>query len=216
MKIQISQGNIQDDKADTLIVNLFEGVSAPGGATGAVDKALGGAISELISSGDLTGKSGEVVVLYPHGKIPAKRVLVIGLGKQDELNLEGVRQAVAAALKRGRDLNAKDIASVVHGAGAGGLKTTEAAQAVVEGALLGLYRFDSLKKESDKKGEVEVFTLVEYEAAKLAEVQAGARLAETVVTGVYLARDLVNLPPNLATPSKMASVAQEIADAYGM
>ena len=216
MKIQVTQGSIQEIKADTLIVNLFEGVSAPGGATGAVDKALGGAISELITSGDLTGKSCEVGVLYPHGSIPAKRVLVVGLGKQDELSLEGVRKAVATALKRGRDLNAREVASVVHGVGAGGLKMAEAAQATVEGALLGLYRFDTLKKDIEKKGAIEIFTLVEFEAAKLADVQAGARLAEIVVEGVYLARDLVNLPPNMATPTKMASVAQEIAGAYGM
>ncbi len=71
MKIQALQGAIQEAQADTLIVNLFDDVTTPGGATGAVDQALGGAISELIASGDLTGKAGEVGVLYPRGAIPA-------------------------------------------------------------------------------------------------------------------------------------------------
>jgi len=56
------QGNIQDADADTLIVNLFEGVKTPGGATGAVDRALNGAISEMAAAGDLRGIAKEVGV----------------------------------------------------------------------------------------------------------------------------------------------------------
>ena len=65
MEINVKQDSIQACDADTIIVNLFEGVTTPGGATGAVDAALDGAISELIASGDFRGKGGEVAVLYP-------------------------------------------------------------------------------------------------------------------------------------------------------
>jgi leucyl aminopeptidase len=58
MKITVKQGGIEEQTADTLIINLFDDVQTPSGATGAVDQALGGAISELIASGDLTGKAG--------------------------------------------------------------------------------------------------------------------------------------------------------------
>ena len=67
MNIVVSQGNIQASEADTLIVNLFDDVTTPAGATGAVDQAMDGAISELIASGDLSGKAGEVGILYPRG-----------------------------------------------------------------------------------------------------------------------------------------------------
>ncbi len=46
MQVTVEQGSIQDTTADTIIVNLFDGVSSPGGATGALDGALGSAISE--------------------------------------------------------------------------------------------------------------------------------------------------------------------------
>ncbi len=88
MKIQATTGQLETTSTDALIVNLFQGVTSPGGATGAVDKALGGAISDLIAQGDLTGKSGEVIVLYPRGSVPAKRVLVAGLGKQADFDAE--------------------------------------------------------------------------------------------------------------------------------
>jgi leucyl aminopeptidase len=215
MKLNVLQGNIQQAAVDAIIVNLFEGVTQPGGAAGAVDRALGGAISDLITSGDLHGKAGEVTVLYPRGAIPAARVLVIGLGKADTFDLEGVRRAAAAAIKRARDLNAKTVASIVHGAGVGGLQIQPAAQALVEGTLLGLYRYDA-PKQSEPVNQVETFTLVEQAADKLAQIEAGVRAAEAIVEGVTLARDLVNLPPNIATPTRLADTARQIAATYGM
>lgn len=65
MEIEVKQGGIQTAEADTIVVNLFEGGQAPTGATGAVDMALQGALTELIEAGDLTGKAGEVVTVYP-------------------------------------------------------------------------------------------------------------------------------------------------------
>ena len=74
MNVKLFQGSIQAQAADTIIVNLFDDVTTPSGGTGAVDKALDGAISELIANGDISGKAGEVGVLYPRGLIPAKRM----------------------------------------------------------------------------------------------------------------------------------------------
>ncbi len=215
MKIIVQQGNIQETAVDAIIVNLFEGVTQPGGATGAVDRALGGAISDLIANGDLHGKAGEVAVLYPRGTIPAVRVLVVGLGKEEALNLEGVRRAAAVAIKRARDLNARTVATIVHGAGIGGLQTQEAAQAVAEGALLGLYRYEA-PKQSEPVNQVESLTLVEQAADKVGQIEAGVHLAQATVEGVTLARDLVNMPPNVATPTRLAEVARQIAKTYGM
>lgn len=213
METTIIQGSIQEQVVDTIIVNLFEGVTAPSGATGAVDKALNGAISELIANGDISGKAGQVGVLYPRGLIPAKRVLIVGLGQRDGFDLEGVRQAAATAVTRARDLNAKAVASIVHGAGIAGLPAGAAAQATIEGTLLALYQFDA-DKEKEPQNEIESFVLVEFDESKVAEMERGMETAVAIVTGTALARDLVNMPPNVATPTKLAQVAQEIATAH--
>ncbi|MBS3933263.1 MAG: leucyl aminopeptidase [Truepera sp.] len=215
MNLQVVQGAVQSFAADALIVNLFTGVTAPGGATGALDQALGGAISELIAQGDLKGKSGEVAVLYPRGAVPATRVLIAGLGERHQFDLEAVRRASAEAVKKAQALGARHLATIVHGAGIGGLPIEAAAQATVEGALLALYRFDA-PKQGDKPTPVETLSLVEFDGDKLAQIEAGARRAEAVARGVYLARDLVNLPPNVATPTKLAEVAQQLAADYGL
>ena len=55
MEIKVAIGDVTQQESPALIVNLFEGVEAPGGATGAVDSALGGVISGLISDGEVSG-----------------------------------------------------------------------------------------------------------------------------------------------------------------
>ena len=216
MEIKVSGGSLQESGADTVIVNLFEGVTAPSGATAALDKVLGGAIQELIANGDLRGKLGEVGVLYPRGAIAAKRVLVTGLGPAEKLDLETVRRAAAHAIKKARELGAKHVATIVHGAGAGGLKLAEAAQAVGDGSQLALYKFKAPGKKFVPPNEIETLTLIEADASKLAEIENGARISAAVCPAVYLARDLVSLPPNVATPSMLAATAEEIAKTYGM
>lgn len=74
MQISVQQHSIITDTSDCIVVNLFEGVTTPGGATGTVDTALGGAISRLIASGDFTGKMDTSAVLYTNNQIGAARV----------------------------------------------------------------------------------------------------------------------------------------------
>jgi leucyl aminopeptidase len=217
MKTVVTQGGIQDSLADTIIVNLFEGVTSPGEATGSVDRALNGAISELISQGDLTGEKGKVAVIYPRGAIPARRVLVVGLGKSEEFDAEGVRQAAAAAAKRARELGAVHVASIVHGAGIAGLPVQSAAQATIEGTAMADYRFEADKqREPRERPALETFELVEFSQDKIAAIEEGNRVSQAIIAGVKIARDLVSMPPNVATPSKMAETAQAIARETGL
>ena len=209
MDIQLKQGNITDEAADLVIVNLFQGVTRPGGATGAVDRALGGAISDVIAAGDFTGKSGETLVLYSRGAIPAGRVLVVGLGDAAKFDLRAARNAAATAARKARDLGVKTVATIVHGAGIGGLDPAAAAAALAEGSRLGLYRFAGYRSKPPKdwKPDPATLTVLGLEPAHLAAFQAGIARAEAVAAGVMLARDLVNTPANHMTPSIIAAHA---------
>jgi leucyl aminopeptidase len=93
MQIQTIVGKIQEQETQALVINLFEGVTEPAGATGAVDVALGGAIRALIAAGDFRGKRTEMAVLYPGGEFPARRVLLGGVGKAEKFTVESIRQA---------------------------------------------------------------------------------------------------------------------------
>lgn len=215
MKIEVKSGELQAVQADALIVNLFTGVSEPGGGTGAVDAALSGAISELIHQGDLSGKSGELAVLYPRGAIPARRVIVVGLGEREKFTAEAARRAAGKAALKARELGSASIVTIVHGAGSGGLDAATAAAATAEGTLLALYRYDAPRLERMEKEQPESIVLLEADESKLDAMRSAVQRVDSVAQGVFLARDLVNGPSNVVTPEYMAAIARDLADTYG-
>ncbi len=216
MDVKVLQGSIETTAADAIIINLFDGVELPAGATSAVDKALNGAITDLIRGGDFRGKLNEIAVLYTRGALPAARVIVVGLGKVADFSVDRVRQAAAMAAKKARDLGCKSIASTAHGAGTGQIDPAAAAQAVVEGTVLGLYKWIEHRHVANERGPIESLTLVEFDATKVAAIEAGAHAGEGIASGVNHARDLVNEPPNYLTPAKLAEAAQRIAAETGV
>ncbi|MEM7345978.1 MAG: leucyl aminopeptidase [Chloroflexota bacterium] len=217
MKIDVHQGGIQTIQADAIIVNLFEGVTHPGGATGIVDQALSGAISEVIASGDLTGKLGETIVLYPRGDIPAKRVIIVGLGASSGFGLEQVREAAAVAIKQAKKIGASNVATIVHGGGIGGLDIQDATQAVTEGTMLALYHYEkpTVKPNPDAR-KIDAVTVVEFDSAKIDDINAGVQAGQIIAESVYLTRTLVNQPSNAATPTVLAQTAEAIGEQTGL
>lgn len=215
--VRVVAGNIAEAQVDGLVVNLFEGVTRPGGATGAVDRALGGEVSRLIAKGYIKGKLNETFVIPTFGRIPADNVLVVGLGKSSEFDLDRVRQVSATAAKTLRKAGCQKIATIVHGAGIGGLDPAAAAQALTEGTLLGLYRFDKyLTNREENGGRLEEVQVVEFDATKVPALTEGVERGRIIAEAVNFARDLVNEPANVLTPTEMANRARELADRYGL
>jgi leucyl aminopeptidase len=214
MEIKVLVGDVTEVPVDALLVNLFEGVKTPGGATGAVDKALGGAISQLISQGEIKGKLKEATVIHALGRIKPARVVVVGLGKQSELTLDKVRGVMATACRSLRQIGAKGIATICHGAGIGGVEPEEAAQAIVEGTILGLYSFRRHLTEEPEHGEIEQLIIVEREENKAPALERGSYKGRVTAEAVNSARDMINEPANFMTPTHMAQRAREVAEIH--
>jgi leucyl aminopeptidase len=178
-----------------------------------VDAATRGALSGFLKQGDFEGKVAETAVLYPRG-IRARRLILVGLGPQQDLDLRAVRLASAAAAKRARDLGALTVASVVHGAGRGGLALAEAAQAVAEGALLGHYRFDAYRS-GPRRPAVGRFEVVVHAEADLAPAREAVALGGEWAAATCLARDLANTPGQDLTPAALAARAGALGQAAG-
>ncbi len=216
MELKVIQGNIAQTAADCLVVNLFEGVTEPAGATGALDAALDGAIRYLIAVGDFTGEAGSTAVLYTNGDLPAPRVLLVGLGKADKFDLHGARKAAAVAVKAMSKLKTvKTFATIVHGSGMGGLDVRAAAQVLAEGTLLAQYRSPQYRREVKPKGP-ETGLVVEFDGGRVSQVEAGVRAGEAVALGVMAARDYVSEPPNVLYPGEFARRATAMAEAVGL
>lgn len=216
MEFGVIRGSLTEQSCDVLIVNLFEGVTQPGGGTGAVDRALGGAISRLIEEEDFKGRLGQTTVIRECGGMAAHKVLLVGLGSSETFGNFEVMRAAAAAARKCRSLRAKSAASILHGAGIAGLPTFECARAVVLGTILGCYEYNRLKTENISQNPIEQFSIVELSAEKLGDINLGVTRGKAIGEAVTFARDLVNEPSNVVTPSYLASIAEEIAAAAGM
>jgi len=212
MEITTVAGSITEAAAEAVIVNLFEGVVAPGGATGAMDQALGGQISDLIRAGDIKGKLYEVTIIHTGGRLPSPRVVVMGLGKATEFDAERARRVTATAVRALTAKGVKTIATIVHGAGIGGMDPAQAAQLCVEGAFLGDFRTDSHKTGNDQPAHLERLTIVERDQGKVAVISEGAQRGGIIGDAVNLARFLTNEPSNLLTPSKLAEYAKQASE----
>ena len=217
MEIRVVQGDVAQIQVPAIIVNLFEGVQKPGGATGAVDQALDGAISQLIADGEIKGKKGENTLIHTFGKIGPSRVLVAGLGSQEDFTQERVREVMASSSRYLRKLGMERIATIAHGSGIAGLDVGASAQAIAEGSTLGLYRFKNyLTKNEDGSKELDEILIVERDSGELGELEKGVQRGRLMAEAAILARDMVNEPANVLTPTRMAEIATQVADEEGL
>jgi leucyl aminopeptidase len=227
MQILAQQGDLAQFEADAIIVNLLEGVTTPGGGTGAVDKALKGIISQELQAENprFKGKLGDTLVLPTYGQIPARYVILVGLGKSDELKAHQLRRASAAAMRACKKLKIKTAGTLLNGAGIGGFEANAAARLLAEGAVLGAYQFTKRKGaktiaegnegaengNSDAQNIFESLTVVEKEKGKLADLKDGLRTGQVIANSVNLARDWVNDSANYVTPTFLKEQAESIS-----
>jgi len=216
MEVKVVSGDITKLSLGAIIVNLFEGVKSPGGATGAVDRALGGVITQLITDGEIKGKLNEITLIHSLGKIEPARVVVAGLGKEKDLDLRRIRGVAAEACRFLRKAGVKRVGTIAHGAGTGGIDSEKAVQAVAEGTILGLYTFRKHQTKESEQGEIKELLIVEQDESKLPQMERGCAKGIVLAEATNLARDMANEPANYMTPTDMAEVARKVAQDYGL
>ena len=210
MKIFVKKGNLVDTKSQAIILPLFEDGKKLTGLALEIDKISGGLISELISNGDFEGKPSQISVVYARGTLPAKRIALVGLGKQKEFNLEKLRTAFASVMRHLRSINVKEAATSINLSLLPG-KKEQVVEAAVEGALLGLYQYTPYKTvdREDLKEMGELNIVADVKDYSL--IESAVKKARIISDAVYFARDLVSAPSNEMTPSIMAQKARDIS-----
>ncbi len=217
MDIRVVQEDVTKIKVQALVVNLFEGVQKPGGATGAVDQALEGAITQLIQDGEVKGKKGAFTLIHTFGKIGPSRVLVAGLGKEGSFNQESVREVTAGSCRYLRKLGLESVATIAHGSGIAGLDPRSSGEAIAEGALLGLYHFKIyLTNGEDSNAGIKELLIVEQDSAKVGDLEMGIERGSLLAESAIIARDMVNEPANILTPTRMVELARQVAGEEGL
>ncbi len=207
MKLSLVSRPLTEAGGDVLVVGHYAETERLSPALSALDQKLDGMLSEVLGSERFRGKPEQISHFYTGGRIPARLVLVVGLGKRQDVDTERVRRVTAAALRRCRDLGAKVVSTALLG---DGREARVRAQAIVEGAILGTYAFDRYKKERNEKA-VDELRIVEPDRRVRAGVREGLKVGGIFAAATSYARDLVNEPANHVTPTYLAKVATEIA-----
>ncbi len=207
MKISVASGKLSRQTNDALAFGIFEGEKKLTGEAAALDKLLGGAISQSIKQGRITGKSGELEIFHALGDIPASLVAVAGLGKAGDFNANKLREAAAVV---SRTLRRSKAATVAIQLPESKIAAANAAQAAAEGVVLGLYTFRRHITKKSEYPEVSEVTLL-VAPADVKKAADGASRGEIIATAAALARDMANEPSNFMTPSDVASVAKDVA-----
>jgi leucyl aminopeptidase len=188
-------------KADIAAFIVDEGERLPEAAS-ALDKASGGLLSEAMTGGRFDGKTGQIAVVVLPKTAEARRAVLLGGGKPKKRDARAFETLGAHLIKTVAGSGFKT-ASIVAG-------DAEAAARVATGAKLAMYRFDAYftKLKPDQKPSLSGLSVVcqDVKAAKAAFAPIDA-----ATDGTYLARDLVNLPPNDLHPESFAEKIKELA-----
>lgn len=199
MRATLQMHDVRGVQADAVVVNLFEGVTQPGGATGALDAETGGAIRRAIAQGAIRGKLREVVIVRP-AQGPS-RVVVAGLGPPEGLDPARIQLVAQLAAHAAEEDGARSIATIAHGAGIGGVDPALAAEATVLGTLRALYHFDRYRSRKPES-RVESVAVLEHDRDRQAVMAAAVAEASTVAEAAAWVRDLVNTPSDDKYPQR--------------
>jgi leucyl aminopeptidase len=196
---------------DVLVVDVFEGEKLEGDVLAELDKRSGGVITSLIESGEFSGKSGESAYVHTPGDLKARRLLLLGAGKADEFNTDVVRKMAGTAARMLRGKKVHNIAFLRRSQ----LPIDESAQAATEGALLAL--FDPDKYQTSDKTESHLETII-FVATKgdPDELLRGIRRGQIIAEATNFAREVVNEPSNIMTPTELARRAEDVAREFGL
>ncbi len=215
MEFSINSGAPQAGRNDCVVAGVFE----PGRLSTAaanLDRAAKGHLAGVVRRGDMTGKAGTTLLLRNVPGIAAERVMLVGLGRAPEFREKQYREAVAAAVRALATTGAQEATLHLLDLAVGRRDAAWKVAHAVTVARECSYRFTRMKSKSDAPEPAlhRLNLMVDRAAAKRAA--AGLEHGLAVAHGVSLARDLGNLPPNVCTPSYLASEARALAKRYRM
>lgn len=212
MNILVKSGEATAATTDVLVCLEYEQDKTWSKAVQPVDQKLGGQLSTLRKSGEFSGKPNNTALLHIDGKLPAKRVLLVGMGTRETVTLERIRQAMGTAAKRARTAKAKGIVCVMPDVPKGTGPMDDVAQAMVEGLVLGEYRFNEYRTDrTDDNHSLQSCIILTTSNAHLNEAKDGAKRGQILGEATCFVRDLCNHPANVMTPSRVVTEAKKIA-----
>ncbi|TCO83764.1 aminopeptidase A [Plasticicumulans lactativorans] len=212
MEFSVKSGNPEKQRTACLIIGVYESRRLSPAAE-QFDAATDGFLSNLLRRGDLEGKIGQSLLLVHTPHALCDRVLVVGCGRERDLDDRRYRQVITHMANTLHETGATEAVCYLTELGVKGRDTAWKVRHAVEATEEALYRFDELKSRKDQpRRTLKRIVLSVPSRRELAPGEQALREALAVAAGVRLARDLGNLPPNICTPVHLAQRAQTLAE----
>lgn len=197
-----------DWTGDALAIGFFEDSTELTGDLAQLNDKLQGTLSELIQEADFKGKAGSSAATRVGSNSPIRKIIIVGLGPEDQLKLDSLRQAAATCARLAKKERCKTLGVSLPLS----KDASATAGAIAEGLELALHQDTRFKSErEDKSPDVEEIHLLGLAGTEEAITRAGQ-----ICAGVILARELVAAPANSVTPVTLAETVQQMAAEYGM
>ena len=214
MEFSIKIGQAEKLASDCVVVGVSEAGKLSVSAK-CLDEASNQYISNMVKSGDISGKVGSCLLLPKVPNIVAERVLLVGLGKEKDFSASEFRKATTAAIKALRNTGVKHahlfLAELELKKHDTFWKITTAVELIADAC----YQTNHLKSKKDDKKSLSKITLVVADQSAVPAAETGLKQGLSVAHGVSLTKDLGNLPPNICTPIYLGEQAEKLAKDYG-
>lgn len=210
MEIKFKDTSPEKIKTDLLALPVKENDVGP--AIRRLDLRLKGKLSERVKKGKFTGVEGSTLLYSCAGMIPASHVLLIGMGKERDIDGDSWRKAAARARKEASSMGAEDIAFGLFP----DREPDTAVRAIVEGVALASYQFNKYRSNGKSASALREITLFRPGLKITQALDRTARLVLDLTPGVLLARDLVNEPPSVTTARYLGEQAKRQCRGKGL
>jgi leucyl aminopeptidase len=216
MKVSAELNTLQKIKSDAVAVFFYSDQKLQANRARTLPQSFGKKISAVAALNNFSGKEGEVVRFFTYKEIASPRLLLVGLGKQADLTIEKIRRASASAAKTAQSLKAKSLSFEIDDQlQTDKISATEIAQAIVEGAVLSLYKFDKYFSRDENGTKIDRISVFTSNKSRLPDIRSGTSAGEILSAAVYHARNLENAPSNEIFPETLARDAQKAAREFG-
>lgn len=211
MQVRIAADAATEIQAGALVVPVFTDAKLDG-ATAEIDTALGGAIADVLSSAEITGKPNEVSLIHAKDQ-PYRRVLVVGLGDRAKFTPPALAKFAGTAVRYLGKRSATSIAFALPLEAAS--DTLHSASFIVEGALAGTVDTTTYRSEPDKPIVLDAITILSG-SLDSAAVGRGVERGEILGTAINMARLMALTPANDMTPTHLKTRAEDVAREVGL
>ena len=223
MIIKTTTRNVEKYKGDMLVYFVYQQKKK---VPVCENKHVQNTVRLAFQAGDFSGKEGETLLFYPpgKGKIPAKRILVVGLGKAEEgksnngltpadMWRENYRKAGGKVSGTALKTQASKIMVVIPEPFI--LDRRETTECMTEGLMLGAYQFRKYKKTVEEdEPQSEITEVLLYTDREKSAVNKGLTVGKVAALAGAAARDMANEPGNVWTPTRFAEFGRKLAKTY--